>query len=302
MRRRTLVLFPGALGDLLCCWPAFRGLVRTGEAITLCSRMAWVSAFPADVFAACISIDRREIAEIFATGPLSAGPAALLGGCDRAVSFTGSGDANFAARLAHVVGGVPFFHHLRGMSPGVHAATYLARCLDVAPHEDVLPVAAAAQSWTDDFWSTHSLGARVLAVHAGSGARQKNWEGAADAVAAWRRDGGQVVAVTGPAEVECPTPLEATAWLRDESLDRVAAVLRRAARYLGNDSGISHLAGLVGARGVAVFGGTDPSIWRPLGSGIAVLHAPSPCLRCGRGRLCTHRISVDEVLAALVRP
>lgn len=301
MSRRTLVLFPGALGDLLCCWPALRGLARAGDAITLCARMAWIAAFPADAFAACISIDRREIAELFATGPLGAAPAALLGRQDRAVSFTGSGDANFAARLADVVGVVPTFHHLRGVTHGVHAATYLAQCLDVTPHEDILPVAAAARAWTDHFWFAHALGTRVLAVHAGSGARHKNWEGAADAAAAWRRDGGQVVALAGPAEAECPMPIDATAWLRWESLDRVAALLHRATRYLGNDSGISHLAGLVGARGVAVFGGTDPSIWRPLGGGITAIHAPSTCPRCGDGRLCTHRVNVDAVLAALVR-
>jgi len=44
----------------------------------------------------------------------------------------------------------------------------------------------------------------------------------------------------------------------------VAALLSVADLYLGNDSGISHLAAAVGAFGVALFGPTDPRSWRPL--------------------------------------
>ncbi|MEO8601258.1 MAG: glycosyltransferase family 9 protein, partial [bacterium] len=80
-----------------------------------------------------------------------------------------------------------------------------------------------------------------------------------------------------------------------------AAALARGHRYLGNDSGISHLAGIVGARGIAVFGDTDPAIWHPPDS-IRVLHAPIVCAACGPGRLCTHRVPVESVVNALGVP
>ena len=51
----------------------------------------------------------------------------------------------------------------------------------------------------------------------------------------------------------------------------LAALLARADRYLGNDSGVSHLAGAVGARGAALFGPTDPELWRPLSPRITSL-------------------------------
>jgi ADP-heptose:LPS heptosyltransferase len=35
--------------------------------------------------------------------------------------------------------------------------------------------------------------------------------------------------------------------------------------YLGNDSGVSHLAGLCGARSIVLFGPTNPQVWHPLG-------------------------------------
>ena len=45
----------------------------------------------------------------------------------------------------------------------------------------------------------------------------------------------------------------------------VASVLSRATCYVGNDSGVSHLAAACGAPTVAVFGPTDPAVWMPLG-------------------------------------
>jgi ADP-heptose:LPS heptosyltransferase len=108
-----------------------------------------------------------------------------------------------------------------------------------------------------------------------------------------------VVALGGPAEEARAMDLPHDVAVRGAPLDRIAAVLARAPRYLGNDSGISHLAALVGGRGVAVFGPTDPVAWRPRGDGIGVLYAPQGCRRCGAERFCVHRLSVADVLASL---
>jgi len=49
-------------------------------------------------------------------------------------------------------------------------------------------------------------------------------------------------------------------------LPTVAAIARIATAFVGNDSGVSHLAAAVGASGIVIFGPTDPARWRPLGS------------------------------------
>jgi ADP-heptose:LPS heptosyltransferase len=85
----------------------------------------------------------------------------------------------------------------------------------------------------------------------------------------------------------------------DLSLAQVAALLRCAALYLGNDSGISHLAGAVGTRGVVLFGPTDPRMWAPRGGRLRVLHAPDACGLCGPEVFCTHRLRPAAVVAAL---
>jgi heptosyltransferase-3 len=48
-------------------------------------------------------------------------------------------------------------------------------------------------------------------------------------------------------------------------LEELAARLAGCHAYLGNDSGVSHLAGLCGARTVVLFGPTSPVVWSPLG-------------------------------------
>ncbi|HZC07008.1 MAG TPA: glycosyltransferase family 9 protein, partial [Ktedonobacterales bacterium] len=70
----------------------------------------------------------------------------------------------------------------------------------------------------------------------------------------------------------------------------LAALLARCAGYIGCDSGVSHLAGLVGAPTVAVFGPTDPARWAPLGPRARAVRSPDTLL---------DHLSADVVWAAL---
>ena len=54
------------------------------------------------------------------------------------------------------------------------------------------------------------------------------------------------------------------AWIED--LYELACWLRSARVYIGNDSGIAHLAAAVGTPVIALFGPTDPDVWAPRGS------------------------------------
>ena len=89
----------------------------------------------------------------------------------------------------------------------------------------------------------------VLAIHRGAGAAAKRWS--ADAFAAvatrWRAAGGGVVELLGPAEAGDAAADDATV-ARDWPLPDVAALLAHVDAYVGNDSGVSHLAAAVGAR------------------------------------------------------
>ena len=120
----------------------------------------------------------------------------------------------------------------------------------------------------------------IVAIHPGSGGEKKNWpvENFA-AVARWVSDelAAQLLVVQGEADEHVvkkltkhlePRPLTVASGLK---LVELAAVLERCALFLGNDSGITHLAAAVGTPVVAVFGSASPPIWEPRGERVRVV-------------------------------
>ena len=83
-------------------------------------------------------------------------------------------------------------------------------------------------------------------------------------------EGPQDRAVCGSVQhaANCTLPIAC-----DLSVASLAALLQRCAAYVGNDSGPSHLAGLLGLPTLAVFGPTDPALWSPVGPRVRVLRA-----------------------------
>ncbi len=77
---------------------------------------------------------------------------------------------------------------------------------------------------------------------------------------------------------------------RIEDLYELAQWLASADAYVGNDSGITHLAAAVGTPTIALFGPTDPRVWAPRGEHVTVLR---------RDRI--DEITIEEVRTCLER-
>jgi hypothetical protein len=70
----------------------------------------------------------------------------------------------------------------------------------------------------------------------------------------------------------CAGPEEPLAdAVRFDNLYELACWLASARVYIGNDSGITHLAAAVGTPVAAIFGPTDPAVWAPRGPHVSVL-------------------------------
>ncbi len=298
----ALVLFPGALGDFICFLPTlcalrarYTGPMRlvANAALLELVRLPGVSS---------VSIDRREIADLFAAGPVHAETAALCGGFTSVHSWTGFGNPELARRVASLGAQAVSVYPFRGVQPGEHAVDYYARCVGLPARPIGASVLFRDDGWLDTFRQRHGLGERAMVVlHPGSGSRRKNWQGFADLARRWRqRYADALVVLQGPAEVDAPitNAIEAIP-VTGRSLPQVAALLAHCAVYVGNDSGISHLAGAVGARGAVLFGPSDPTCWAPRAQALHVLRAAEPCPQCGPETFCVHRLPVERVIEAL---
>jgi heptosyltransferase-2 len=134
---------------------------------------------------------------------------------------------------------------------------------------------------------------RFLAVHPGSGARRKNWP--ADRFAALVRalsPDRPWLLVVGPAETEVSERLGRLPFavpVFERGVRIVGGVLGQAGLYVGNDSGVSHLAAAFGAPTLALFGPTDPALWAPVGPRVTVLRSPDGAMT---------GLPLEDVLAA----
>ena len=123
-----------------------------------------------------------------------------------------------------------------------------------------------------------------------------------------------VVAITTPSEMaiidEMTRNNAATAAFTDLSLPEITALLKRARLFVGNDSGIAHMAAAVEAPTVVIFGSSNRAHWRPWTSSAAaeVVFEEMECQPC-HGYFCEKfdepecikRIPVERVIAAAER-
>jgi len=144
----------------------------------------------------------------------------------------------------------------------------------------------------------------IISLHPGSGSSRKNWPVEQFALLAngvRRSMSAQPLFILGEAETSIARALARLApsvpMLANRPLKEVASVLAVSRGYVGNDSGITHLAAALGVPVVALFGPTDASMWGPRGAKVVILQGreptiealaaiePSAVLQALRGRL-----------------
>jgi heptosyltransferase-2 len=308
---KILFIRGGALGDLIVTLPTLRLLRErwSGAHIEILGHPRLAE----------IAVKRfyLDAARSVHHGPLSAffTPRAVLdpawmeyiGGFDLVLSYFYDPDGLFRLNLERCKPGEiltypprvpddfhrPAARHFAGMVEPLGLALADDASSEVFPSPDDIAAARA-------FLSGIPPGARLVAVHPGSGGETKNWP-----KDKWAELGRRIVAeipgamlllIEGEADA-APAEFLASAWkdlphlrARWLPLPILAAVLGKAELFLGHDSGITHLA--AAARKdlpiVALFGPTDPGVWAPPREGVRVL----------RGEPTTANIALADVYAA----
>jgi len=279
--RRTLIVRTGALGDVLMLLPLVQALhAEEGEHVSLVvqeTQAGLLSRF--EGVAQAVSADAVQLWRLYGDGDPGRLPP-----CDRVLAFLKDSDGALHARLRAATGAeVAVFPPFPAAAVKTHVSHYYLQCVFPGrttpgrwPRFQPLPedrdwVAAWARSVVPD--------RPLWALNPGSGSPAKNWPVERfHEVAVRLAAGGRCLAlVLGPAEAdrreqwaqlfaECNPGL-----VFDWNLERIAALLLLCEGFLGNDSGITHLAALLGVNTVAVYGPTDPDLWAPRGQRVRVV-------------------------------
>ncbi|MBI4318977.1 MAG: glycosyltransferase family 9 protein [Chloroflexi bacterium] len=303
-----LLLRVGALGDLLLLAPALAALrarfprarltlVGHGEA---CRMLAAASLVDAG-----LSQEDPRLLELFSTPDSSAAESLWIGKIDLGIAWLADEDGTVAANLRRL--GAKLVLVAPSAPPqgsGTHITDHLLDSLAPlgissanATFGPLLSAPANEVEWARNYLAPrtgtrtlkgaptgatlvpHDRARRIVAIHPGSGSPSKNWPAKCFAEVAVKlawQEAMVPLLISGPADElalgELLSHLKCRATVaRDLPLSRLAALLSLCDAYVGNDSGVTHLAALLGVPTVALFGPTDPAVWAPRGLDVTVM-------------------------------
>jgi heptosyltransferase-2 len=282
---RILVIRGGAIGDFILTLPALGALrQRWREAhIEILGYPHIVELAVGRYYAqASRSIEYGALSGFFApNATLDAALSGYFASFDVVISYLYDPDRFFEQNLRRV--GVKHLIVGSARPTELHAAAHYAKPLESLAiyAEDLVPRLHLLEQ--DIEFGNNFLGAPEpfrMAVHCGSGSARKNWPARFFAeVCLWFRLSWEaaVVCVSGEADsvptaeflklLGAPHPLEA----RNLKLTQLAGVLSQCHAFLGNDSGISHLAAAVGIPTVVTWFPGTSAIWQPRGENVRVI-------------------------------
>jgi heptosyltransferase III len=273
----TLVYHAGALGDFLTILPTLRAWRRLdpGGRLTLLGRPGFGElARDGGLIDGVWDLERADAAHLFAARPLPPPVSGRLRGFALAFVFA----AADSPLVAHLKAAIPMVLHQPPFpADRTHVVDYHLS-LPPEPETTILcqstalaPEAAALVPEPD----------RTVLLHAGSGSPRKNWPFHSFQALAGRlmEQGLQTVWLHGPAEPELPYP-PCDAVVRGLPLPILAQLFAACRLYVGNDSGISHLAAACGCPAVLLFGASDPLVWAPRGRKVTMVTGAVPCAPC----------------------
>jgi len=298
---RILVIRNGALGDFILTLPVMRILknafpsakvMAMGHSALLSLARNYVDgAIPNNISGLYTLYNSRcEIPEHIRH---------LLGSFDLVVSYSSDASGTFIQNLRRM--GIPWV--IDGAFSTAEKLAVPAMERLIAPLEKAgIPVASAppriipspldrqfAQEFFQSLPNAVEGSPVIVAIHPGSGSPKKCWPAAKFVqLALWAKEslGATILLVLGPADRHSAESL--TSFMKTCKpflasrlpLPHLAALLEKSTVYVGNDSGVTHVAAAVGTPTLALFGPTDHRIWGPQNKRVKCLRGIYHCAPC----------------------
>lgn len=267
--RHLVVIKPGALGDTLLLAPALRALRRAypGMMVTVIGTPPYLELLALlGVAEAIASLERFDLYR-----PTGRGSTLLEGAV--ALALVSRAPPPGQPDPLRARGALCALWRSSRPPPGQgHVVPYLDACLrELLPHHT--PLSRAAFELRDRPASVRPDPYVVLAPGAGSPAKCPPVERFVEIARQQALLGREPIWLIGPAELErgLEGQLPREHRCRQEPrLHEVAHLLAGAAAVWANDSGLAHLAALLGVDTTVFFGPTDPATWSPWGPRVRI--------------------------------
>lgn len=328
-----LILHQGALGDFIVALPTLGALrqnfPRARIAVMGFPRILELveKRFYADEI---LSVDQKGMASFFVRGgELDPGLSQFFRTFDLIVAFGKDEKGAILSNLHRVSEGrVVHLNLFPPWNEKIHMIDHLLRELrryqfPVVVQNPKLYLTPTDQGWGKSYCRRRGLTdeerARAILLHPGSGSKKKTWpvERFIELFHYLQRHvGSRVFVILGPAEgPEIQKAFEEIQWdlgprapvlVKGLSLLGLASVMEGCRLYIGNDSGITHMAAALDIPTLAIFGPTDPVLWSPRGRSVVVVRRKMECSPCTQERFfqcqrpeCLQQLGMEEVLKGL---
>lgn len=321
MTERILIIHQGALGDVILSFPALMALKqkRAAALSLLASRQAGRIACELGVVDACFGVESARFCGLFAQD-LNDNITAFVNAFHGIIVISLSlALENNIMRRYH--GRVCTVTPRPAAHANIHVADHMVR--QMASKGLLLP--ASGSSTAGAFPGLGSVPAGMIraphgaaqwekdlfVIHPGAGSPRKRWGldrfmALADVIN--ESTSAEVLFVVGPAEKDLLPSLTKAAVGKHirvvpvDDLSRVAALMTGIRCFVGNDSGLAHLAGFLGVPTAAIFGPSSPARWAPLGKAVKVLRGVRDCPACFETQKhnCEDPRCLDDVSVAMV--
>jgi ADP-heptose:LPS heptosyltransferase len=277
---RILIIRPAALGDTLMLAPALSRSCEWGEVI-VAGRKPGIG-FLRPLVSSCLDFENLGWHFLFMEVP-EPGVRLPVHDVDRIVAFLNDLQGAVRKNLGHFFPGasITVLPGYPGENEAVHVALYLVRAME----RSGLPVDAEEvikEAMKRPLLLSGNRPRLRIVFHPGSGGEQKNHppEFWLDLLRAFRKKtpgvGEPPVVLLGPAEEKLLPLFSGDKEMKiifSPDIPSLSLLLQEASLYVGHDSGITHLAAMLGAPTIALFKHTSIAQWRPLGPRVKVIEA-----------------------------
>ncbi len=326
-----LVIHQGALGDFVLALPGLETLRKAfPEARLVIMGYPRILELVEKRFYAdeILSVDQKGMASFFVPeGFLDLALSKFFKAFDLAIVFGKDGEGTIVRNLRRVCQGrILHINSFPSWDEKVHLTDHLLKQFaqygfPASGSNPKLYLKESDREWARDFWRSKGVTleeqSKVILLHPGSGSKKKVWplERFLNLARTLQdRLGSKILIVHGPAEgPEVQKAFEgmgpsAPLLAKGLTLLQLASVMEGCWFFIGNDSGVSHMAAALGVPTIVVFGPTDQRVWSPRGERIFVVRRGVHCFPCPQERFfhckdveCLRVIGVGEVLKGLER-